>query len=208
MVESLLAFAVVAGLLAIIPGIDFTMVLRYAMTTPKRVAFAAMAGIQAGVFIWGAASAVGLSALLTASETAFTALRIAGAVYLAYLGATLIWQARGGKSHQIETSTSAPTTALGAFWRGMLTNLLNPKVGVFYVAMLPSFIPAGSNHLVAGLALASVHVLEGALWLGAVILLTTRIKPWFESVRNRQIFDRIAGAIIIGFGLKLLATKH
>lgn len=204
MIESLLSFAVLAGLLTIVPGIDTTLVLRTAITRGNKEAFAAMFGISLGVLVWGVAAAVGVSALLLVSEVAFQAVKYAGAAYLLYMGFQLI---RNAEQHQ----TSEVEVKAGSLWamfiRGLTANLLNPKVGVFYMAVLPQFIWAGAEGWLAGILLSLVHVVEGVIWLSVMILATNFARGFLSKPKSKMWIDRIAGSALIGFGLKT-ALEH
>ena len=110
--------------------------------------------------------------MLTASSIAYMLVRIAGAAYMIWLGSKMLWSAvrdRVGIDTPESTLAAVPATAWGSWRRGLLTNLLNPKIGAFYVAVLPQFIPAGTSHLAVGLLLALVHDVEGMLWFTAII---------------------------------------
>ncbi len=144
------SFAVIAALLTIIPGLDTALVVRAAVTQGRRIGFATALGINTGTLIWGAAAAMGVSALLTASRVVYDALRLAGAAYLLWLGTSMLWRSRrrcdtgaAGAVGSEPVLASGRADVLASWSRGVATNLLNPKVGVFYVAMLPQFIPAG-----------------------------------------------------------------
>ena len=199
MLTSVLSFALVAGMITIIPGLDTAMVLRAAISRGRRHGFATALGINTGSLIWGAAAAVGISALLTASTAAFTVVRIAGAVYMVWLGVRLL---RGGDDAEGET-TAVPDRLWRSWRRGLLTNLLNPKVGAFYVAVLPQFIPAHTSHLAMGLLLAGVHDLEAAVWFTAIILATHTARGLLARRSARRAADGVTGATLIGFGIRL-----
>ena len=169
--QALLAYLLAAGLLTLTPGVDTAMVLRAATVEGRRPAAFAAIGIGLGCLIWGAAVALGLGAIVTASPLAFSVLKWAGAAYLLYLGVGLIWKPRrtlafggapapGGKG------------ALDALRRGLLTNLLNPKVGVFYVSFLPQFTPPGLPMAPWVFLLACIHVVLGLIWFAALIAAT------------------------------------
>jgi threonine/homoserine/homoserine lactone efflux protein len=197
------SFGLVVALLTITPGVDTALVLRSAAVAGRARAWGAIAGIGCGTLSWGALTAVGVSALLAASQVAYTIVRLAGAAYLVYLGGKLLISAvRGHVGTAVVTSGVADT--FGAGWRqGLFTNLLNPKVGAFYLAILPQFIPAEAPHLTWGLALAAVHVAEGVVWLGMVLMLAHSLRTWLERPRVVRGIDAVVGTVIAGFGLKL-----
>ena len=204
LVKDVLSFAAVAGLLTIIPGLDTAMVLRSTAAYGRRHGFATALGVNAGALVWGAGAAVGVSALLTASTVAYTVVRVVGAAYMISLGARLLRQARRGEIDAAAPAASPARQSLGSSWRrGFTTNLLNPKIGAFYVAVLPQFIPAHAPHLAVGLLLALVHDLEGLTWFSAIILGAHTVRRWLQSRRTRRGLDGVTGATLIGFGIKL-----
>jgi threonine/homoserine/homoserine lactone efflux protein len=202
--SAVVAFALLGALLTVTPGLDTALVLRSAIAGGRGPAFATALGVCAGALIWGAAAAVGVSALLTASEVAYTALRLVGAAYMVFLGGRMIWDAvRRGAKDAAGDEGSAPPTWWGAWAKGLLTNLLNPKVGAFYLAVLPQFIPPGSSHLGVGLLLASVHVLEAMVWFTAIILSAQAFGRFFRRRAVQGTVDGGTGAVLVGVGLKL-----
>ena len=166
--SAVLSFALVAGLVTVIPGLDTALVLRVAVVDGRRYAYATALGICSGALIWGAAAAAGVSVLLTASTLAYTAMRWAGAAYLAYLGATMLRDAWSKRDALVALDQLATRSWRRSYRRGVLTNLLNPKVGVFYVAMLPQFLPAGTPALPMGLLLAFIHDIEARRFTGGI----------------------------------------
>jgi threonine/homoserine/homoserine lactone efflux protein len=205
-----LSFAVVAGLVTIIPGLDTAMVLRSAITDGRRQGFATALGINAGCLVWGAAAAVGVSALLTASTAGYTTLRITGAIYMIWCGTRLLCRAIRGRTGDEGLREPLPADAgLARSWsRGLMTNLLNPKIGAFYLAVMPQFIPAHAPHLAVGLLLALVHDLEGILWFSVIILGTHRLRATLARRSTRRAVDGLTGTALVGFGIRLgLASR-
>jgi threonine/homoserine/homoserine lactone efflux protein len=211
--HALIAFLIASGLLTITPGLDTALVLRTAAVAGGRRAMTAGAGICLGLLTWGFAASVGLGALLSASRIAYNVLRVAGACYMVVLGCKLFF--RSGLAFAEKTDLNSPLADKPAreeeprrwFVRGLLTNLLNPKVGVFYVTFLPLFIPAGANVVGFSMLLASIHVVEGILWFAVLIAAMRPLSTWLRSARVAKTFDRITGAVFVGFGFRLLLDK-
>ncbi|MFJ4654074.1 LysE family translocator [Nocardia sp. NPDC088792] len=208
MLHAVLSFAVVAGLLTLVPGLDTALVLRAAVSRGRRHAFATALGVGSGTLVWGAAAAAGISALLTASELAYTVLRIAGAIYLVWMGIGMVREAFRAHLSVTTASADAPQTVFASWAKGLGTNLLNPKVGVFYVAMLPQFLPPGVPHLVMGCALAVVHNIEGMAWFTLIICAAGAAEAWLARDSVRRAMDAITGTVVVAFGLKLAFTRR
>jgi len=214
-ISDILGFALVAGLLTLVPGLDTALVLRTAVALGRRSAFASVLGIDCGLLTWGVAASAGVAALLEASQLAYTVLKLAGALYLAGLGATLIWQAWGRRGVKAQGGGVPPREraasrrgAGGAWARGAATNLLNPKVGVFYMAVLPLFIPAHANHLAVGVLLTSIHCAEGLVWLSLLILGVHAIRRWVASRAFERGVDTVTGSVLVGFGVTLALSRR
>lgn len=201
---AVLGFAAVAAVVTVTPGLDTALVLRAALTRSRGEALATGAGIVAGLLVWGAAAAVGVSALLTASDTAYDLLRIAGAAYLLWVGGRLVLRAVcGGGAVPDAGAAPAPGPAWRAARTGLVTNLLNPKVGVFYVALLPQFVPAGSDPLAVGLLLAGVHGLLSLAWFGLLTAVAAAAGRWLRRPGAVRTVDGVTGAVLLGIGARL-----
>lgn len=202
--DAVLSFALLGALLTITPGLDTALVLRAAITMGRGPAFATALGINAGALVWGAAAAVGATALLAASEFGYTMLRVAGAAYMIFLGVRMLHGAlRRGDETTEAPETGADSTFWSTFGRGLLTNLLNPKVGAFYLAVIPQFIPANADPLTTGLLLALVHDVEGLLWFTLIILGARAARGFLSRRRVRRTVDAGTGAVLLGFGVRL-----
>lgn len=202
--HALLAFTAAAGLLTITPGLDTALVLRTAAVEGGRRALLAGVGICLGCLVWGLAVSVGLGELLTLSRWAYGALRLAGAAYLIYLGIRLL--ARPTTALDLAGSRRAESS--NWFLRGLLTNLLNPKVGVFYVTFLPQFIPAGRSVTGFSMLLATIHAAEGLCWFALLVLATRPLSRWLVQPRVAKGLDRVTGIVFVGFGLGLLLDRR
>lgn len=204
--QALIAFALAAGLLTITPGLDTALVLRTAAVEgPKRAALAGL-GVVAGCLVWGAAVALGLGALLAASQLAFTALKWAGAAYLVWLGLNLILRPRD----RFDLAGGPAGAGDGLAWlrRGFLTNLLNPKVGVFYVSFLPQFLPQGAPAAPFIFLLAALHGVMGLAWFAALIAATQPIAGALRKPAVVRWLDRLTGGVFLGFGLRLALERR
>jgi threonine/homoserine/homoserine lactone efflux protein len=203
---ALIAFAVAAGLLTITPGLDTALVLRTAAVEGGRRAALAGAGVCLGTIVWGAAVAFGLGALLAASSLAFEVLKWAGAAYLLWLGVKLILRPRD----RFEFGGAAGAELGGAAWlrRGLFTNLLNPKVGVFYVSFLPQFLPAGVPAAPFLFGLACLHAAMGVVWFALLIRATRPIAGALRKTHVVRWLDRLTGGVFLAFGARLAFERR
>lgn len=201
----LLAFIAAASILTVTPGVDTAIVLRAATVDGRRPAAMAAAGIALGCLIWGAAVSLGLGAMLRASEMAYTVVKIAGAIYLVWLGATLLLKPRAALN--AEATDVLARNSGDAFRRGFLSNLLNPKVGVFYVTFLPQFVPAGASVAGYSFFLACLHVMLTLTWFGALISATVPLSRFLRRPSAVKTLDRLTGGIFVAFGIKLATSS-
>ncbi|NUW35957.1 LysE family translocator [Nonomuraea sp. SMC257] len=203
---SVVSFALVVALLTVTPGLDTALILRTSVMAGRRPAWGVVLGIQLGTLLWGLLTAAGLSALLAASQLAYDVLRWAGAAYLLWMGARMLLT-KGAAGAAPEAEERRETRFRIGFRRGLVTNLLNPKVGAFYVAMLPQFIPDDAPHAVMGLLLAGVHAAEGLVWSTVLIGFATLMSGVLRTERVRRVLDRVTGVVIVGFGLRLAVER-
>ena len=201
MLAALLTFTVAATFIVLLPGPDTLVVLRNLVRGGRRTAAWTVLGVLCGLVIWVVAAALGLAAVLRTSETAYTALRWAGAVYLLWLGVqslrsrTLAPAARPEQGGRLRTATGFPA--------GLATDLLNPKVGVFFVTFLPGFIPTGSSVGLTSLVFGGIFVLETAGYFALLLVLAGRVTRWLDQPHIRRRLDRATGVVLIAFGLRL-----
>lgn len=206
-------FALIVGLLTLTPGLDTALILRTAALGHRRRAWGVVLGIQTGTLVWGVLTSLGVTALLTASHLAYETLRWAGAAYLVWTGGRLLWATWRRSSSEsprtaetgpeTETKAGADDTLLGGWRQGFVTNLLNPKMGAFYVAVLPQFVPAGAPHVAPGVLLAGIHILLAVIWVCALIAFAHVLRSRLQRPSTRRCLDRVTGTVIAAFGIRL-----
>ncbi|NUT51714.1 MAG: LysE family translocator [Saccharothrix sp.] len=196
-----LAFTVAAVLLTITPGLDTMVLLRMVLGGGRKAGLVGGLGISLGCVVWGTASIAGLTALLVASRFAYDVVRYAGAAYLLWLGASALWKSRrGAPERPLDAPSTTPARALRI---GLTTNLLNPKVGVFYVSLLPQFLPTDQASAGWGALLVGVHIGLGQVWQIAVVWLAGRAALVLTRPAVRRWTERLTASVLVGFGLKV-----
>ncbi|MBC9227878.1 LysE family translocator [bacterium SPL81] len=190
-------------ILTITPGLDTTLIIRTATIEGKTKAFQAALGINLGCIAWGGIVACGLGALLMASDFVFNALKWMGAIYLTWLGLNLILKPRSQLA-----GLNDSTTTQNWFIKGFWGNLLNPKVGIFYISFLPQFIPQSSSPVIWTMGLVMIHVVIGFIWSIFLITAMQSISKFLKQPKFIQYMDRITGSIFILFALKLAFSKR
>ncbi len=199
-----LAFTGVAALLTITPGADTMLVLRAVLARGPRAGLLAAAGICLGLFIHAMLSALGLSLLLVRSAIAFEAVKLLGAAYLVFLGIQSLWHsARGRLDGLADVPAQSTQLSSRSFLEGLLTNILNPKVAIFYLAFLPQFIVPGDWVLGKSLLLAGIHAVLGIIWLSLVVLLLGRMRAVLTRPVVQRRLEAVTGLLLIAFGLRL-----
>jgi threonine/homoserine/homoserine lactone efflux protein len=200
---ALLAFTAASILIVLLPGPDTLAVVRGLLRGGRRQSTLTAVGVLSGLAVWVVAAAFGLSAVLRASHAGYTALRVAGAVYLVWLGAQSL-RARLLVDSDTVVPPSRRRALLGSgFGAGLATDLLNPKVGVFFVSFLPGFVPTGHSVATMSLLFGAIFITETALYFAVLIGLATRVTAWMTNARIRRRLDRVTGFVLIAFGLRL-----
>ncbi len=201
MLAQFLPFLVAAVLVILIPGPDTLVVLRNAVVAGKRTATRTALGVLTGLSLWVTAAALGLTAILRASHDGYLALRIAGAVYLTYFGLQALRSRALGQPVDVST---AKISLVGRGYRaGLTTDLLNPKVGVFFVTFLPAFIPRGAPVAASIVGMGAVFVLLTGVYFVVMLSFVQRLLVWLRNERLRRRLNRATGLVLIGFGLRL-----
>ena len=204
----LLVFIGVAAIVIVVPGPDTAVVTKNVLVHGRRAAFGTSLGVGAGLSVWTLAAAVGVASVVRASAVAFTVLKLIGALYLVWLGLQALRAAGRTESVARFPAVSKPAMgALGGFRQGLLSDLANPKIGIFFTSLLPQFVDPGQSVLLPFLALGAVFVLMTLLWLSAYCLIAARAAKTLQRPRVKAAMDRVTGIVLIALGLRL-AIEH
>lgn len=206
MATALATFTVAATLIVLLPGPDTLVVLRNLLRHGRRRAAATVAGVLSGLALWVGAAALGLSAVLRASHDAYAVLRVAGAVYLVWLGLATLRARRPalGTPRELAAGDTARSGLLGTgYGAGLATDLLNPKVGVFFVTFLPAFVPRGRPVGTTSILFGAIFIALTAAYFAVLLVLAGRITGWMRDPRIQRRLDRATGLVLVGFGVRL-----
>jgi threonine/homoserine/homoserine lactone efflux protein len=199
--SQLLPFVGAAILIALTPGADTALVVRNALAAGAPAARRTALGSSAGLLVWGAASACGVAAVLNASAEVFTAVKLAGAAYLVWLGLQAILHAG---AHE----PGGPARSGSPFRQGLFCNLLNPKAGIFFTALLPQFVSPQDPALVVSLLMTAIAAAASLAWLSVYATVVPRAGDVLRRPRVRRALDRATGVVLIGLGVRLALTRR
>jgi threonine/homoserine/homoserine lactone efflux protein len=211
---SFVAFLGISAVVIATPGQDTALTIRNTLLGGRSAGIATAAGVAAGQLSWTVAAAVGLTAILVASEAAFTAVRLLGAAYLVYLGAHSLWRAirpvsegpvGGPPAASRGQASLAPRRALRS---GVLSNLGNPKMAVFFSSLLPQFVAPGPGAAAGMLGLGLVFVSMTFVWLSAYAVVVARAGNVLRRPRVRRAIEAVTGAVLLAFGGRLAAEDR
>jgi threonine/homoserine/homoserine lactone efflux protein len=206
-VTQLVGFGGLVLLGAMSPGPDFAVVVRRSAVSGRGHGTAAALGVSVGVFAWVLAAATGVAAVLAASAVAFTVVKAAGAAYLLYLGVKALRSAlRKGGGLELDLPGPGRRSSWAAFTEGLLTNVFNPKAALFFIALVPQF--TGSGAASETLVLSLIALAGTIMWFLMVAGIVGALRGAFARPAVRRTVDGLAGAALIGLGLKLAATSH
>ena len=207
----MVAFIGISAALIMVPGPDMVLIAKNTIVHGRRAGVTTAAGTLVGVLVHAVAAVLGLSAIVATSATAFTVVKLAGAVYLIFLGVQAILESRALRS----SSGDSPTQAVkdgrgtrGGFVQGVLTNVLNPKVALFFLTFLPQFVDPARPVIPQTLLLAGIFWVMGAAWLAFYTLLVGRISEFLSRPRVAQAFQRVTGVLLVGLGVRLATERR
>lgn len=211
MSAALLSFALAAAVLIVLPGPDTAVVLRAIAGGRRGAAARTAAGVCCGLLVWLVVAVAGLSALLAASRTAYEVLKVIGALYLGWLGARTLWSLRHRPGAQPADGTE-PVAGTGrgrprksGFVLGLATDVLNPKVGVFFVTFLPQFIPHHAPVTAYTLFLGGLYIAGTAAWFALLVRLAAQLGRWLRRPATQRWMQRITGVALLGFAAGMVA---
>lgn len=206
----LLAFLGIAVLVIVTPGQDTALIIRQTLRGGQATGIAAAVGVAIGQGVWTVATSVGLAALLVTSERAFALVKLLGAAYLIWLGALSLWNAwRGaGAAHGEAWLPARPLTVRVALRQGVISNLGNPKMAVFFSSLLPQFVPAGDRSFLVLLALGLLFCTMTLVWLSGYAVVAARAGDLLRRSRVRRALDTLMGLALVALGVRLATASR
>ena len=201
----ILTFIGIAFVLVITPGVDTILVVRSAVMGGTRAGLESSAGICMGLLVHATLSALGVSLILMKSAEAFTVLKLAGAAYLVWLGIQSLRSAARGEAHGEDAQQDRQR---GWYLQGFLSNLLNPKVAAFYLALLPQFIGPDDAVLLKSFVLASLHLAISIVWLVLLSVVAAQGRRRLAGGRAGRWMHAISGTVLVGLGAKLAVLQR
>jgi threonine/homoserine/homoserine lactone efflux protein len=196
-------FISIAILLAVTPGADMALVMRNTLAGGRAAAWQTVLGIEAGVVVHAVASSAGLSVILAQSATAFSIVKTAGAAYLVWLGIQSIRKA-GAPAAEL----AAKPAAGSRFFEGLLTDVLNPKVALFFLTLLPQFISPGEPVLQKSLVLAGIHIAISGVWLMMYAEFVVGISGFLSRAGVRRKLEGVTGGLLVVVGVRLAFVER
>jgi RhtB (resistance to homoserine/threonine) family protein len=204
-------FSVYVGVvivIALLPGPDTAVVTKNALIHGRGAALGSAIGVNAGLSVWTVATALGVASLLRASETVYTTLKLIGALYLVWIGARAIWDSRHAAGDPEAAARPARTIdGRGGFNQGVISNLANPKVAIFFTSLLPQFVSTDGSALIQMLLLGAAFIAINVAWMCSYALAAVRMSDLLSRARVKAAIDRISGIVLIGVGIRLATAR-
>ena len=206
--ENFYLFVITCIFLVILPGPDTAIMTKNTLTVGKQGGFKTMLGICCALSIHTLTAVVGLSAIIAKSALLFSIFKYIGALYLIYLGTKSLWALRNKETTKpIETIAKSKYKNESSLKQGFLTNLLNPKIAVFFLTFLPQFVNPGSHTFMPFLILGITYIVLTVVWYLFYIYLLNQISVFMKKPKTQKVIEGITGTILIGFGIKLALAK-
>lgn len=205
----LLPFVVVVAIITVVPGPDMALAIRNGVRGGVAAVWWTGLGCCTGICVWAGAAVLGLSALLAASAVTFTVIKLAGAAYLTYLGVLSWWHSRRRPEplSPVVATSAVPVSRLAAYRQGLVSNLLNPKIGLIFLTLIPQFVASGEPRIATSATLAGVFLVIAVVWWRLFSLAVGALGRLLERPRLRRTLDRVTGTVLIGLGVRVAITK-
>jgi RhtB (resistance to homoserine/threonine) family protein len=206
--ENVYLYVLMCIFLIILPGPDTAIVTKNTLTVGKSGGIKTALGTCCALLIHTSAAVFGLSAIIVKSAFLFSIFKYVGAIYLIYLGVKTLWSLRRKEeAAAVDSNANSHFEHTSCFKQGFLTNILNPKVAVFFLTFLPQFVDAGSNTFIPFLLMGITYTVLTAIWFFLYVLLINQVSAFMKKPKSQKIIEGITGTVLVGFGIKLALEK-
>ncbi|HEX3618137.1 MAG TPA: LysE family translocator [Solirubrobacteraceae bacterium] len=203
----LLVFVGIVVAIVLLPGPDTAVVTKNALIHGREAALGSAIGTNVGVAVWTLATALGVAAVLRSSATVYDALKLLGALYLVWIGIRTLWDSRRGRGDGAQSAAARSIDGRGGFRQGLITDLANPKVGIFFTSLLPQFVSPHGSALLQMLILGGIYIAFSLAWMCGYALLAVRLSHLLSRPRVKALIDRFSGLVLVGVGIRLAIER-
>ncbi|MGH2862142.1 MAG: LysE family translocator [Solirubrobacteraceae bacterium] len=203
----LLVYVGVVVAIVLLPGPDTAVVTKNALIHGREAALGSAVGTNVGVSVWTLATALGVAAILRSSATVYDALKLIGALYLVWIGVRTLWDSRRTRGHGAGAGTARVIDGRGGFRQGFVTDLANPKVGIFFTSLLPQFVSPHGSALLQMLILGAIYIALSLAWMCGYALAAVRLSHVLSRARVKARIDRFSGLVLVGVGIRLAIER-
>jgi threonine/homoserine/homoserine lactone efflux protein len=207
----LLVYIGIVVAIALLPGPDTAVVTKNALIHGREAALGSAIGVNVGLSVWTLATALGVAAILRSSATVYDALKLVGALYLVWIGARTLWDSRrprgGAAAGTAAASGPRAIDRRGGFRQGVISNLANPKVGIFFTSLLPQFVSPHGSALLQMLMLGAIFLTFNVFWMCGYALAAVRLAHVLSRARVKAVIDRFSGLVLVGVGIRLAIER-
>jgi threonine/homoserine/homoserine lactone efflux protein len=194
--------------IALLPGPDTAVVTKNALIHGREAALGSAIGVNVGLSVWTLATAAGVAAIIRSSAAVYDSLRLIGALYLIWIGVRALWDSRrGARVGDARNTIGHPIDRRGGFRQGVISNLANPKVGIFFTSLLPQFVSPHGSALLQMLLLGGTFIAFNVAWMCSYALAAVRLSDVLSRARVKATIDRFTGLILVGVGLRLAIER-
>lgn len=194
--------------IALLPGPDTAVVTRNALVHGRDAALGSAIGVNIGLSVWTLATALGVAAILRSSATVYDALKLIGALYLIWIGVRTLWDSRRTRAGAgEETPAARALDGRGGLLQGVVSNLANPKVGIFFTSLLPQFVSTHHSALLQMLMLGGIFIAFNVVWMASYALAAVRLAHVLSRRRVKAVIDRVSGLVLVGVGIRLATER-